>query len=257
MQIRRLTAIVIGILALLGTATGIVLAAEQTSPVSADLTSLDSRAPRSAQVEFTIENSDGTSIDGAATMDFRNGKNAMNGYIEIPVVIAKARINLRLVGKNLYVGSPLLRSSLGASWLSSPIGAQDLTGVALEMASPEFSLLSSMLDARHTVTHDGDHTVHFYQSVDPATRKRQTVTVTTGAQGQVLEATIHVPTGRLAGAKGAGAMDVHLHVVSYNQPVSIAAPPRRDVKLMTSDALSQLSGGNPLLQQILGGSSLF
>ena len=258
MQMRRLLGIVVGVVALLGTATGIVLAAEQTTS-STDLTALDSRVPRSAQVDFTIENSDGTTIDGAATMDFRSRKNAIDGYIQFPVVIAKARINMRVVGDHLYVGSPLLRSSLGATWLSTPVGKADLTGVALEMASPEFSLLGEALgDFRSTVTSEGDRTTHHYSGVNDVLGSKGvgTLSVTTGAQGQVLEATVHAPTGRLAGAKGAGSMEIHLHVVSYNQPVSIAPPPRRDVKPMTGDALSQLSGGNPLLQQILGGSTL-
>lgn len=268
MNTRRILAIAVTTLALTGTVTGVVLAASDT-PRVVDLTALGENAPRSAAMTFTIENGDGTTINGAATMDMRADKDAIDGYIEFPVVIAKAHINLRVVDGTLYVGSPMLRSALGASWLSSDVGAMDLAGLALEMANPEFALLTQGLGVRPVVTQDGDHTIRTYTTDALGSLSLgggAEVTITTGPQGQVLDVVIRVlpsklaafdsPTDTTSQETANATMTITMHMVSYNQPVSIVAPKKSDVKPMTSDALNGLAGGNPLLKDLLGGGAL-
>lgn len=265
MNRRRLLATLVAALALAGTVTGVVMAASDTQTI-VDPTAIGKNPPRSAEMTFSIENSDGTSIRGVAAMDMRAGKDAIDGYIEFPVIIAKAHINLRVVDGKFYVGSPMLRSALGASWLSNDVGSMDLAGLALEMANPEFSLLSEDLGVRPTVTKDGDHTIRTYvtDSLGSMSLGRDAeITLTTGPQGQILDAVIRVlpsPAGVPSGKKSAVApgvtMTISMHMVSYNQPVSIGAPKKSDVKPMTSAALNGLSGGNPLLKDLLGGDTL-
>lgn len=268
MNSRRLLAITVATLALVGTVTGVVLAATQTSP-SSDLTSIGKNPPRSAAMTFTIENGDGTTINGAATMDMRAGRDAIDGYIEFPVILAKAHVNLRVVDGKIYVGSPMLRSSLGASWLSSDVGSMDLAGLALEMAKPEFALLSQGLGVEPTVTREGDRTIRTYTTdagTLPSLGRDANVSITTGPQGQVLDVVIEIlPTKAGTGTAPSPASTTHsadvamtisMHMVGYNQPVSIAAPKKSDVKPMTSRALNGLAGGNPLLKGILGGGVL-
>ena len=268
MNSRRLLATIVATLALTGTVTGVVLAATD-SHTTVDLTALGKNAPRSAAMTFTIENADGTTINGEASMDMRAGRDAIDGYIEFPVIIAKAHINLRVIEGKLYVGSPMLRSTLGASWLSNDVGSMDLAGLALEMANPEFALLTQGLGVRPTITHDGDHTIRTYtaDALGAMNLGRDVeATITTGAQGQILDAVIRVlpsksgvqqvPSGKKSTASDGAAMTISIHMVSYNQPVSIAAPKKSDVKPMTSEALNGLAGGNPLLKGLLGGSTL-
>ena len=267
MNTRRILAITVATLAFSGTVTGVVLAANETSHV-VSLTAIGKNPPRSAEMVFTIENGDGTTINGAATMDMRAGRDAIDGYIEFPVIIAKAHINMRLVDGKFYVGSPMLRSSLGASWLSSDVGSMDLAGLALEMAKPEFALLSQGLGVRPTITRDGDNTIRTYTqgAVGLSSLGRDaSVTITTGPQGQVLDVVIRIlPTKDSVPKVSSGTsvtaavatMTVSMHMVSYNQPVAITAPKKSDVKPMTSDSLNSLAGGNPLLKGLLGGGAL-
>lgn len=268
MNVRRLLAITVATLAFSGTVVGVVLAANETSQV-VDLTAIGKNPPRSAEMNFTIENADGTTINGSALMDMRAGRDAIDGYIEFPVIIAKAHINLRVVDGTLYVGSPMLRSALGASWLSSDVGSMDLAGLALEMANPEFALLSEGLGVRPVVTRDGDNTIRTFttDALGSMNLGRDAgVTITTGPQGQVLDVMIRilptklsalkVPSSKKSSASATATMTISMHMVSYNQPVSITAPKKSDVKPMTSDALNGLAGGNPFLKSILGGSAL-
>jgi hypothetical protein len=136
----------------------------------------------------------------------------------------------------------------------------DLAGLALEMAKPEFSLLSQGLGVRPTVTTDGDHTIHTFVTDhlgDMNLGRDLEVAVTTGAQGQILDAVIRdLPSQVKASSTSGATMTLSMHMVSYNQPVSIAAPRKSDVKPMTSKTLNGLSGGNPLLKDLLGGGSL-
>ena len=260
MKSRRLLAIVVATLALTGTVAGVVVAATEPSGVT-DLTALGKDAPRTVSMTFTIENSDGTTINGLANMDMRAGRDAIDGYIEFPIIFAKAHLNMRVIDGKFYVGAPMLRSAVGATWLSSDIGSMDLAGLALEMAKPEFSLLGQGLGVRPSVTTDGDHTIHTFVTDHLGAMnlgRDLEVSVTTGAQGQILDAVIRDLPSRVTGASStSGAtMKLTMHMVSYNQPVSIAAPPKSDVKPMTSETLNGLSGGNPLVQDLLGGSSL-
>ena len=269
MNSRRLLATVVATLALTGTVTGVVMAATDSHSAPADLTAIGKNPPRSVEMTFTIENADGTTINGAASMDMRAGRDAIDGYIEFPVVIAKAHINLRVVDGKLYVGSPMLRSTLGASWLSSDVGSMDLAGLALEMANPEFALLAQGLGVRPTVTNDGDRTIRTYttDALGAMNLGRDLeATITTGPQGQILDVVIRVlpskvgvlqgPSDKTSTSSVGAAMTISAHMVSYNQPVSIAAPKKSDVKPMTSDALNGLAGGNPLLKGLLGGGTL-
>jgi hypothetical protein len=259
MNRRRILTTLVATLALTGTVAGVVMAATDTHAV-VDLTAIGKNPPRSAEMTFTIENADGTTINGAASMDMRAGRDAIDGYIEFPVVIAKAHLDLRLVDGTFYVGSPMLRTALGAKWLSNPVGSIDLAGLALEMAKPEFSLLSQGLGSRPTVTVDGDHTTRRYVTDslgDQRLGRDVIIDITTGPQGQVLDATIDVQSsGKPSPTSIKSSMKITMHMVSYNQPVSIVAPAARDVKPMTSQAIAGLSNGNSTLQQILSGGAL-
>lgn len=260
MKSSRLLAIVVATLALVGTVTGVVVAATEPSAV-VDLTTLGKGAPRTVSMTFTIENSDGTTINGLANMDMRAGKDAIDGYIEFPVILAKAHLNMRVIDGTFYIGAPMLRSAVGATWLSSKVGSMDLAGLALEMAKPEFSLLSQGLGVRPSVTIDGDHTIHTFVTDHLGAMslgRDLEISVTTGAQGQILDAVIRDLPSQVKGSssKSGATMSLTMHMVSYNQPLSIVAPKKSDVKPMTSEALNGLAGGNPLLQGILGGGAL-
>ena len=248
----RVLSLVIGVVALVGTTTGIVLAAADSNPGNSPL-ALHGKTPTTAALTMSMGSGDGVAITGVMNVDFVHGR--VDGTINIPVAIVMARLNIRAVNGKVYLGSSAFRSMAKADWLSASMGKIDLTGLALEMAKPEFDLLQQGL-GQPTITHEGDITVRTYDPNIPALAtsglsglaNQPTLEFRTGPEGQVESLTVTTGVGKKA-------YTLTLSVASYNNPVTITAPKPSTVKPLTSDVLGQVSASNPLLKQLLSSAT--
>ena len=247
MSRHRLLATIVAIAALVGTTTGIVMAATDSS-ANASPYALNGKVPKTAAMSFSIANSDGVAITGHMNVDMV--KNRVDGEIDVPFILVMARIHIREVNDKLYLGAGAFQSAAEAEWLAAPLNTNlDLTGLALTMAKPEFDLLSKKLGAAE-ITTEGDITVRTYRlkskDLDLPTSGDVTLVFRTASEGQVIGLTVAIKAANQD-------MKISLTMDSYNGPIAIEVPKSSSVKPLTSDSLQQIVAGNDTLKQLLGG----
>jgi len=247
MSRHRLLATIVAIAALVGTTTGIVMAATDSS-ANASPYALNGKVPKTAAMSFSIANSDGVAITGHMNVDMV--KNRVDGEIDVPFILVMARIHIREVNDKLYLGAGAFQSAAEAEWLAAPLNTNlDLTGLALTMAKPEFDLLSKKLGAAE-ITTEGDITVRTYRlkskELDLPTSGDVTLVFRTASEGQVIGLTVAIKAANQD-------MKISLTMDSYNGPIAIEVPKSSSVKPLTSDSLQQIVAGNDTLKQLLGG----
>ena len=247
MSRHRLLATIVAIAALVGTTTGIVMAATDSS-ANASPYALNGKVPKTAAMSFSIANSDGVAITGHMNVDIV--KNRVDGEIDVPFILVMARIHIREVNDKLYLGAGAFQSAAEAEWLAAPLNTNlDLTGLALTMAKPEFDLLSKKLGAAE-ITTEGDITVRTYRlkskELDLPTSGDVTLVFRTASEGQVIGLTVAIKAANQD-------MKISLTMDSYNGPIAIEVPKSSSVKPLTSDSLQQIVAGNDTLKQLLGG----
>jgi hypothetical protein len=247
MSRHRLLATIVAVLALVGTTTGIVMAATDTN-ANASPYALNGKVPKTAAMSFSIANSDGVAITGHMNVDMV--KNRVDGEIDVPFILVMARIHIREVNDKLYLGAGAFQSAAQAEWLAAPLNTNlDLTGLALTMAKPEFDLMPKQLGPVE-ITTDGDITVRTYhvksKSLGLPTSGDVTLVFRTASEGQIIGLTVTIQAAKQD-------MTIALTMDSYNQPVAIAAPKPSSVKPLTSNSLQQIAGNNDALMQLLNG----
>ena len=247
MSRHRLLATIVVVLALVGTATGIVLAATDTN-ANASPYALNGKVPKTAAMSLSIANSDGVAITGHMNVDMVH--NRVDGEIDIPFILVMARIHIREVNDKLYLGAGAFQSAAQAEWLAAPLNTKlDLTGLALTMAKPEFDLMPKELGAVE-ITTEGDITVRTYhlksKALGLSASGDATLAFRTAKEGQVIGLTVTIKAANQD-------MKISLNVDSYNGPAAIAVPKPSSVKPLTSDSLQQIVAGNDTLKQLLGG----
>ena len=243
----RTLAALVAVLALLGTTTGIVMAATDTN-VGSSPYALNGKVPKTAAMSFSIANSDGVAITGHMNVDMV--RNSVDGEIDIPFILVMARIRMREVNDKLYLGAGAFQSMAKADWLAAPLNTNlDLTGLALTMAKPEFDLMPKQLGSP-VVTHEGDVTVRTYHLKSKAlglpTSGGATLAFRTASEGQVIGLTVTIKAAKQD-------VTISLTMDSYNGPVTIEVPKASSVKPLTSDSLQQIGAGNDTLKPLLGG----
>ena len=157
---KKFAAAALAVVAVGLTATGVVLAATDPNPggTQRDLLALNGYPPRSAQLRVVV--STGQAYDVTADVNVNFVTNAVSAQLHVPLGFSAARIDLRLVGGNLYASSPSLGALLGSKWLSTTSTSASLYGLSLEMTRPDISLISGFPE--ETVTHDGSYTTYAY-----------------------------------------------------------------------------------------------
>jgi len=243
----RTLAALVAVLALLGTTTGIVMAATDTN-ANASPYALNGEVPKTAAMSFSIANSDGVAITGHMNVDMV--KNRVDGEIDVPFILVMARIRIREVNDKLYLGAGAFQSMAEAEWLAAPLNTDlDLTGLALTMAKPEFDLMPKELGPVE-ITTEGDVTVRTYRlkskELDLPTSGDVTLVFRTGSEGQVIGLTVTIKAANQD-------MTIALTMDSYNEPVTIEVPKPSSVKPLTSNSLQQIAGNNDTLMQLLNG----
>jgi len=255
---KRVGGLFIAALALALTVTGVVVAATDSNPLglSKDPLALHGYPPKTADVALTVQSGSGAGLTAQLQIDFAKGR--VDAHVQFPVIVTDVNEEIRLVGKHLYVRAS---SVAHGPWLGVPLKVPNFFGVSLEMAKPDIALITGL---KKTVQHSGYETIYTFSRDSLAlnvlgAKGHSTLgslrwTIITGASGEVVSSTLELTSHHRA-------TTLSMSVLSYNQPVHVAAPAAKDVHALTKSFFSQImksvSGSGfilPNLSQITSGS---
>jgi len=232
-------ALVLAVVALALTVTGVVIAATDANPsaLAKDPLVLNGYAPKTANLLVNV--STGASLGLSADVGVNFDDNRVDAVVRFPLVVSTAAIELRLLNKHLYARSADVSSG---PWLATAYKVPALFGVALELTKPDVPLITGFTKK---VTKSGYSTTYsFYrdnvalQSLLGSTKSTSTLgsiqwTITVGSQGEVTQSTIKVTSKK-------SSTTLSVTVLSYNEPLKIATPSAKDVTPISAKALERL-----------------
>jgi hypothetical protein len=234
---QRLMTLVLAIIAIALTVTGLVIAATNTNPgsVTKDPLALKGYPPTSANLLVTVSTSGGLSLSANVSADFSTGR--VEGTVQFPLESSSATIDLRLMNNRLFARSANVSSG---PWLDTALSPPSLFGIALEMTKPDIDLITGF---EKTVSTSGFSTTYvFYRqhvalasllgsSASTSTLGSVRWTITTGSSGEVESSSLVVKSKRATTTLSAT-------VLSYNQPVHVTIP--TSIKPISASFLHQL-----------------
>ncbi len=251
---KRVGTVVLGVVAVGLTVTGLVFAATDSNLRGAakDPLALNGYPPKTAQLAVTISTGQLYSVNAAINVDFVN--NSVDANVQVPMAFSAINADLRLVNHHLYAGIANLQSIVGHSWISTPMKTPSLYGVSLEMTKPDISLISGY--TRRTVTTIGSTTTYnFYR--DNATIQAPPglpltlptlatidLSISVGSQGELTATGLTVTSKRSTAS-------ISVTVLSYNRPDRIVPPPAKDVLPVTKSILRKVFGSSTSLPSLL------
>jgi hypothetical protein len=220
---KRLMALVVAIVALGLTVTGLVIAATDANPggQTTDPLALNGYPPRSAELAVTVSTGSNVTVNADVTVNFKTGRIA--ALVHVPVVITTASINLVFADNRLYARSA---SVANGPWYDAKVTTPNLFGASLELTKPDIDLITGF---HKTVTTSATGTTYVFTRKNvPLSRATGSSgadstlgslrwTITVGTQGEVTASTV-VETSRHS------TTTVGVTVLSYNQPAHIAVP---------------------------------
>ena len=242
----RFPTILLAIVAIALTVTGVVIAATDSNPsgIPKDTLTLNGYPPRSANLLVTVSTGQTYSLSANVNVDFNS--NSVEAIVRFPMVFSIVSVDLRLVDHHLYAGSA---DATSGPFLATPMKQPGLFGVALEMTKPDIALITGV--GQKTVTHNGYITTYDFRRDNVAISnvlggpsKQASIgsldwRISVGSQGQVIQSTLRV--------KGAHATTtISVSVLAYNKKVSITAPPPSQVQPVGGSVLRQLLHSVPL-----------
>lgn len=236
---QHLKALVLAVVALALTITGVVIAATDANPGSLvkDPLVLNGYPPKTANLLVNVATGASLGLSANVAVNFDN--NQLDAVVRFPLVISTAAIELRVLNKHLYARSADVSSG---PWLSTAYKLPALFGVALELTKPDVPLITGF---SKSVTRSGYSTTYsFYrdnvalQSLLGSTKSTSTLgsihwTITVGSQGEVTQSTIKVTSKK-------STTTLSVTVLSYNEPLKIATPRAKDVTPISPKALERL-----------------
>ncbi len=250
----RVGAILIGVVAVALTATGLVFAATDSNPGGAtvDALALNGYPPKSAQLAVAISTGQSYSVNATINVNFVT--NRVDAAVQVPLAFSAINADLRLADHHLYAGIANLQSIVGKSWISTPMKTPSLYGVSLEMTKPDISLISGY--SRKTVTTSGAVTTYNFYRDNTAIRAPSGLPMTlptlatidfsisVGSQGEL------TATGLTVTSKHSR-VSIAVTVLSYNRTTPITAPPAGEVLAVTPSILHRVFGSSSLIPSLI------
>jgi hypothetical protein len=243
---RVITAVV---LATLGCLIATAVALSTTPPAALVVAShLEVRAGVPTTITGLLHYSDSSGVSISATLRVDVPARAAEIDATASVSIVSASATLRSIGDEVYLQLPGYASLIGAPWAATKVprdrGAVELLARALR--HPRFARLHP---TSRTTTRHGTQTtttLTFAHVTVPALRGlpldlprhgHLVIKVRTGASGQVLSVTLHLwnPNDDVRAS---------LLITGYDQPVSLAAPPRSQVTVLDTARATSIFGSN-------------
>jgi hypothetical protein len=204
--------------------------------------------PTTATGIFTYTTSTGISVTADAAFDFATGAAEVTATASLSIVTST--VEARLVDRTLYLNVAQFASVVGAPWVSAGAmrGPVRLEALAEALRHPDLSRLHPMRArvVRSPVTDATTTTMSFGVVHLPSTAglpitlptvAKLSAAVTTGSQGQLLDATVHL-------ANPGDDVRLDFEVTGYDVPVAIAAPAPSDVVPLTSTRAQAIFGTN-------------
>jgi hypothetical protein len=236
---KRMMAIVIAVVALALTVTGVVIAATNSnaSGPAKDPLALNGYPPKTADLLITMSTGSGVSLNASVGVDFTT--NQVQAVAHFPLVITTASVNLCFADGQIYVRSADVSNG---PWYSAKLKLPSLFGVSLELTKPDIDLITGF---QETVTKSGYSTTYHFYRTDVAlshlfdkARANSVLgsirwTITVGSQGEVSQSTLVEKTKRTS-------IDLGVTVLSYNQPVHVSVPSSSNVEPLSRSALDKL-----------------
>ena len=233
-------ALVLAVVALALTVTGVVIAAtdSNTSSLAKDPLVLHGYPPRTANLLVTVSTGAPFGISANVAVNFN--ANRVDAIVRFPLVVTTAAVELRLLRRHLYARSADVSNG---PWLSLAYKAPALFGVALEMTKPDIKLITGF--TTESITKSGYSTTYtFYrdhvalQSLLGSSKASSTLgslrwSITVGSGGEVTQSTIHTKSKK-------SSTTLSVTVLSYNQPVKVVVPSAKDVTPISSFAIGRL-----------------
>ncbi len=236
---KRLMAIVLAVVALGLTATGVVLAATDSNPTgqSSDPFHLNGYPPKSASLAISLRDGSGAGLHAVVNVNFE--KNHAEAFVNFPLIYETVAVDVRAVGRYVYLRDA---NDASGSWIGARTSLPSLFGVALELTKPDIDLITGL---NETKTKDGYLTTHTFTKdriavgdLTGGTSGTSTLgslrwTIVTGSQGEVISSTLAVTSGHKT-------TTVSVLVLSYNQSADIVAPPAKDVHKVSVGSIEKL-----------------
>lgn len=255
---KRVGGLIIAVVALALTVTGIVLAATDSNPlgIAKDPLALNGYPPKTADVALSLASGSGPGLNAQLQIDF--AKSRVDAQLQFPLIFIAVNEEVRFVDGHLYVRGSTVANG---PWLGLPAGSPNFFGLSLEMVQPDIALIKGL---NKTVQHSGYETVYTFSRDAVALNVLGTAghstlgnlrwTITTGASGEVVSSSLALSSHHRS-------TTLTLNVLSYNQPVRVSAPGASHVKPLSNSLFRQImesvSGLGfilPNLSQIASGS---
>lgn len=235
----RIMALVVAIVALGLTVTGLVIAATDSNPggLAKDPLALNGYPPSSANVAVSVSTGSNVSVNADVNVNFKTGR--IEALVHVPVVIATASIDLVFANNRLYARSAAVANG---PWYDAKVSTPNLFGASLELTKPDIDLITGFHKTVSTSGYSKTYTftrsdVPLSSAVGPSTADstlgsiRWTITV--GSQGEVSASTL-VETSRHA------TTTLSATVLSYNQPAHIVVPTAASSEPLSTTMLAKL-----------------
>jgi hypothetical protein len=220
---KRVMALTIGVVALLLTVVGVVVASTNSNSVSVgkDPLRLNGYPPKTANLLVTLTTSSNVKLSANVTANFGTGR--VSAVVSFPLVITTASVDVVGARNHVYVRSADVSSG---PWLSAHLSLPDLFGISLELTKPDVDLITGFKESKsksgysttyHLSRDDVAFSPLFAKANTTSTLGSIRWSITVGSQGEVTKSTLveHVKksTEKLS-----------VTVLSYNQPAPITLP---------------------------------
>lgn len=246
----RIPTVLLAVVAVALTVTGVVVAATDGNPgsIPKDNLELNGYPPRSAQLFVTVSTGQTYSLTSNVNVDFNNSR--VEAFVHFPLVFSVASVDLRLVDNHLFAGSAEVTSG---PYLSTPMKQPSLFGLALEMTKPDIALITgfdeSVVSGGGFTTYDFRRSGVAVSNVLGGSKNQASIgtldwSITVGNQGEVTRTSLVVKDAR-------STTTISVVVLSYNKPVDVVAPPAAQVQSVDASTLRHLLGSVPLSTLLL------
>jgi len=236
---KRAMAITIGIVAVLLTVVGVVVAATNSNSENAgkDPLALNGYPPKTADLLVTL--STGSNVQLTANVDVNFTSDRVSAVAHFPLVITTASIDLVAAHNHLYARSADVSSG---PWLSTRLSLPDLYGVSLELTKPDIDLITGF---KETVSKSGYSTTYDLSRDDVALtplfgKVAATSTLgsirwslTVGSQRELTQSTVVERTKK-------STVKLSVVVLSYNQPVHAVIPAAGNIEPLSGSAFGKI-----------------
>jgi hypothetical protein len=239
---KRVMATTLGIVALLLTVTGVVVAATNSNSVNGgkDPLRLNGYPPKTADLYVTLSTRSNVKLNANVGVNFTTGR--VSAVVHFPLVITTASVNVIAAQGHLFVRSADVSSG---PWLTTHVSLPDLFGLSLELTKPDIDLITGF---KETQSKSGYATTYHFSRDDVAfTHLFDTANATSvlgslqwsiavGSQGEVTQSTVVEHTAH-------STVNLSVTVLSYNQPVPVVVPSKKSWEPLSGTGFGTLLNG--------------